>query len=337
MNDTCSVCSNHSDVSEHSVLTTQTNVSQLSRKPRIPVRLTRAQRLANEKRRKNIEKRDWETASVKSKMDSERTRPHREKDERKVPTSRKQISQRSRPSVSKPSVSRQTTRNIHYNTKNATSISVPKIQKVQELNDEDISLVSHQVDSLNKEETIEEIRKRLVKLPDVKDLIHSMIYDLISICFSTHYSKVGGYFIKQTIKNSNTPTDISRNEIEKNNWIKIKQNEYPLVLTDLIARGCFQADLPSIYPSVEEFRNLYINPNTAKCKLLEGYTLWELFGTFAFTFSAIKNLHWNKIHIQYDDENAKGALNLCLDCNLDWGFSLWKAGKDGLNFTRKTS
>lgn len=323
MDDTRSVCSTHSDGSHHSVLTTQTNVSRTSR---IPVRLTRAQRLANEKRRQQREKRENE---------------ERISMQRQVSNSRKHMSQRSmssRPSTSRPSTSRPTTRNIHYNTQKSISNVKTKIPQVSlESNEVDISL-SHQVASLDKQDghTIEQTRKRLVKLPAVKDLIHSMIYDLVSICSTIHYSKVGGLFVKQTIKNTDSPADISDSAKERDDWIKIKQKDYPLVLTDLIARGCFQADLPSNYPSVEVFRNSYINPNTAKCSILEGYTLWELFGTFAFTFSVIKNLYWNKIHIQYDNDNAKCALNQCLDCNLDWGFSLWKVGKDGLHYTRKT-
>jgi hypothetical protein len=318
MDDTRSVCSTHSDGSHHSVLTTQTNVSTT----RIPVRLTRAQRLANEKRRQQREKRENEERIAKL---------------RQISNSRKHTSQRSM--ASRPSMSRPSTRNIHYNTQKSISNIKTKIPQVSpESNEVDISL-SHQVASLDKQEThtIEQTRKRLVKLPAVKDLIHSMIYDLISICSTTHYSKVGGLFVKQDIKKSKSETDISGSAKERDDWIKTKQKDYPLVLTDLIARGCFQADLPSSYPSVEVFRNSYINPNTAKCSLLEGYTLWELFGTFAFTFSVIKNLYWNKIHIQYDDDNAKCALNQCLDCNLDWGFFLWKAGKDGLHYTRKTS
>lgn len=317
MDDTRSVCSTHSDGSQYSVLTTQTNVSRTSR---IPVRLTRAQRLANEKRRQQREKRENEERISK---------------QRQVSNSRKHLSQRSRPS----------TCNIQYNTQKATS-NVKTERKLQtsqivsstfsETNELDISLVSHQFASLDKQDTIEQTRKRLVELPVVKDLIHSMIYDLVSICSTAHYSKVGGLFVKQDIKKSNPELDISGNtkEQEKDDWIKTKQKDYPLVLTDLIARGCFQADLPSSYPSVEVFRNSYINPNTAKRSVLEGYTLWELFGSYAFTFSVIKNLHWNKIHIEYDDDNAKCALNQCLDCNLDWGFSLWKVGKDGLHYTR---
>lgn len=305
MDDTRSVVSTHSDGSQQTTLTTQTTKPRTSR---IPVRLTRAQRLANEKRREQREK--------------------RENAEQAKEVAKKRIS-KPRPRLS--------TRNIYYKTPMQTEYNTNDISLSSLI--PDISRIDHW--RLEPNESTEQIRKRLLSQSRVQELLRQMIDDFVSICSTSHYVKVDGLYIKQDSEKTWNAKEIDdiplACEEGRENWIERKKKVYPLVLTDLLARGCFQQDLPSSFPSIEVFRNSYISPKTARRSLLEGYTVWELFGSPAFSFKVMKDLQCNKIQIEYHEQKVKCAMAECLQGNNDWGYIFWHLGKDALKFVRISS
>lgn len=320
MDDTCSVSSVHSDGSQQSTKTTQTIAT------RIPVRLTRAQRLANEKRRQQREKRE-----KREKQELKASEPFRKNERFGRPPSVKQRKPRSNISARIHK-----SQNVQSQSQNVQTCPI----KVLNANDVSFSIPDTRYKlELEPEGTIK-IQKRLLLQTKVQDLLRQMIDDFVSICSIAHYMKIDGLYIKQDSKkcwdalNADKPDKLPLACEGRENWIERKKKDYPLLLTDLLARGCFQSELKSDFPSVEVFRMSYISAKTARRSLLEGYTAWELFGSSAFTFKVIKELQWNKIQIEYDDKKVENAKTECLQGNSDWGYIFWHLGKDGLKYSK---
>jgi len=275
----------------------------------IPIRMTRSQRLANEKRkqkqllREKREKREKQHATELS-----RSKTNDKVSVKQRTTPRTILSNKKHKSIYEDQINR-IKQNQHIETTSISNGSTLKINKMK--------------------------RMKALQSKTTKELIHQMIDDFICICYIAHYSKLEIMYIKKDSKKTWNAQDVEdiplANEEGCETWIERNKLKYPLTLMDLIIRGCFQEEIASSFPSVEVFRTSYLNKKTARRGILDGATLWQLFGSNVFDFSNLNKLNWNDIIIHYaKEQNVRLAKEECMKGNLDWGFCLLNIGKDNL-------
>lgn len=275
----------------------------------IPIRMTRSQRLANEKRkqkqllREKREKRENQHSTELSRS------KHKEQISTRQRTIPKAIqTNKKHKSIYEDQINR-IKQNQHIETTSISNGSTLKINKMKQM--------------------------KALQSKTTKELIHQMIDDFICICSIAHYSKLEIMYIKKDSKKTWKAQDVQdiplANEEGRETWIERNKLKYPLTLMDLIIRGCFQEEIASSFPSVEVFRNSYLNKKTARRGILDGATLWQLFGSNVFHLTILKKLNWKDIIIHYSKEqNVRLAKEECSKGNLDWGLCLLNIGKDHL-------
>lgn len=245
-----------------------TSSTKQTTKSNIPIRLTRAQRLANQKRQQQYN-------SV--------TTHH-------IPTTHIPTT--------------------HTKHKSSTSTSLPP----------SISRVSHRSTSTHSSPTSPAISKTISSAH-----IEKMIHELTMLFSSAHYANVEHEYIKRdSYKTWNAKSIFSipiSQEENREEWIQDHLSEYPLTMADMMTRGAFYSQIPSEFPSVEVFRQSYMD--TYATYTHDQTPLWDACGS-PFPITSYPRVHWDTVIIIYDTIRTKKAIQSCLQKEPTWYFHFWK-------------
>lgn len=167
--------------------------------------------------------------------------------------------------------------------------------------------------------------------------IETMIDELSQLFSSAHYAKVNHEFIKHDSEKTWKATSIQSIPVHdadyRSKWIDKHKREYPLTFADMIARGAFVSSVPSCFPTVEVFRQTYLDPLYGIRHQAKHQLLWCVLGTpfsvfypfsSASTESASSSTHvvykkrWSRILLDYTPERIKQAKRECFARNPTW-------------------
>lgn len=237
-----------------------------STKSNIPIRLTRAQRLANQKRQQQYNPEAPHTHHT----------PHLPHTKHKSSTSL----------TLSPSVSRLS----HSSSPNPT----PSIS----------STISKNIPSTH---------------------IEKMIHELTMLFSSAHYAKVEREYIKhdsyKTWKAKSIYSIPIPEEENRGEWIQQHLSEHPLTMADMMTRGAFYSQIPSEFPTVEVFRQSYMD--TRATYTHDQTPLWNACGS-PFPITNYPRVHWDTVKLVYDTTRTKKAFQSCLQKEPTWYFHFWK-------------
>lgn len=155
--------------------------------------------------------------------------------------------------------------------------------------------------------------------------IEKMIHELTMLFSSAHYAKVEKEYIQHdSYKTWNAKTIYSipiPEEENRGDWIQQHMTEYPLTMADMMTRGAFYSQIPSEFPTVEVFRQSYMDMHAM-------YThnqtpLWNACGS-PFPITTYPRVHWDTVKLVYDTTRTKKAIQSCLQKEPTWYFHFWK-------------
>lgn len=264
---------NTSTPSSKSSTKPSTKQTHKSTKSNIPIRLTRAQRLANQKRQQQYNPETPQTPRT----------PHLPHTKHKSSTSL----------TLSPSVSRLS----HSSSPNTNPNPTPSTSSTS-------STISKNIPSTH---------------------IEKMIHELTMLFYSAHYAKVEKEYIQRdSYKTWNAKSIYSipiPEEENREGWIQQHMTEYPLTMADMMTRGAFYSQIPSEFPTVEVFRQSYMDTHAM-------YThnqtpLWVACGS-PFSITTYPRVHWDTVKLVYDTTRTKKAIQSCLQKEPTWYFHFWK-------------
>lgn len=247
-----------------------TKQTHKSTKSNIPIRLTRAQRLANQKRQQQYNPETPHTPHT----------PHLPHTKHKSSTSLTLS-----PSVSR--LSHSSSPNPNPNTNPSTSSTISK------------------------------------NIPSTH--IEKMIHELTMLFYSAHYAKVEKEYIQRdSYKTWNAKSIYSipiPEEENREGWIQQHMTEYPLTMADMMTRGAFYSQIPSEFPTVEVFRQSYMDTHAMYTH--DQTPLWVACGS-PFSITNYPRVHWDTVKLVYDTTRTKKAIQSCLQKEPTWYFHFWK-------------
>lgn len=263
------------------------NTPRTPKKPHIPVRLTRAQRLANQKRQQQYANHTKLSTPSGPSIDALETQ--------------------SVTSVSSTATAR------------TTRSHIPRISRSSRPS----KVISSSTKPARPPAPVPSNPSNPSRLPSSR--VSTMIHELTMLFSSAHYYKVANEYIKldsQKTWSAKTLVSIPLPEEEnREDWIARHKATYPLTMADMIARGAFRKEIPSEFPSVEVFRQSYMDEHATYAH--HRRPLWEACGS-AFPITQYPRIQWNTIKLQYDKARTKKAIQACIHGDPAWYLCFWQ-------------